>query len=99
MRAWVVSQLVADSSRSASASQSPPSRASSSAMSQQRTKPSASCGDLDALQLPVGRTTSRTGVETTGLPPARYSGVLVGEMNCVDSFIANGISATSQPDR
>jgi len=36
-------------------------------------------------------------VETTGLPAAKYSGVLVGLMKRVDSFLANGISATSQP--
>jgi hypothetical protein len=43
--------------------------------------------------------TSVIGVETTGRPPARYSGVLVGEMNFVESLIAKGIRATSQPPR
>ena len=38
-------------------------------------------------------------VETTGLPAAMYSGVLVGLMNRVASFRANGSSATSQPAR
>ena len=46
---------------------------------------------------PYGRTTSRIGVETTGRPAAKYSGVFVGLMNCVDSLIANGIIATSHP--
>src|SRR4051794_18228956 len=44
-----------------------------------------------------GRTTSRMEVETTGLPAARYSGVFVGLMKRVASFLANGIRATSQP--
>lgn len=43
--------------------------------------------------------TSLIGVETTGLPAARYSGVLVGLMKRVESLIANGINATSQPER
>ena len=48
---------------------------------------------------PYGRTTSRIDVETTGLPAARYSGVLVGLMKRVASLRANGSSATSQPAR
>src|SRR5687767_9828071 len=48
---------------------------------------------------PYGRTTSRTEVDTTGRPAARYSGVLVGLMNFVESFFANGSSATSHPER
>ena len=36
------------------------------------------------------------GVDTTGRPAARYSGVFVGLMKRVASFSANGISATSQ---
>jgi hypothetical protein len=43
-----------------------------------------------------GRTTSRIEVDTTGLPAAKYSGVFVGLMKRVDSFLANGIIATSQ---
>ena len=46
---------------------------------------------------PYGRTTSRIEVDTTGLPAARYSGVLVGLMKRVASLRANGSSATSQP--
>ena len=41
----------------------------------------------------------RSAVETTGRPPARYSGVLVGLMKRVASLMAKGISATSQPAR
>ena len=37
------------------------------------------------------------GVETTGLLAARYSGVLVGDMNRVAAFEANGMIATSMP--
>ena len=42
---------------------------------------------------------SGSGVDTTGSPAERYSGVFVGLMNFVDSFIAKGISATSHPLR
>src|SRR5205807_6925679 len=45
---------------------------------------------------PYGRTTSWIGVDTTGLPAARYSGVFVGLMNFVEAFCANGNIATSQ---
>src|SRR2546423_361315 len=48
---------------------------------------------------PYGRTTSLIDVDTTGQPAARYSGVLVGLMNRVDSFFANGSMATSHPER
>ena len=40
------------------------------------------------------RTTSAIGVETTGRPAAKYSSVLVGEIDAVARLIANGISAT-----
>ena len=43
-----------------------------------------------------GRMTSRIDVDTTGLPAARYSGVLVGLMKRVASLRANGRIATSQ---
>jgi hypothetical protein len=36
-------------------------------------------------------------VDTTGRPAARYSGVLVGLMNCVARFFANGNRPASQP--
>ena len=36
-------------------------------------------------------------MDTTGLPAAMYSGVLVGLMNRVASLRANGSRATSQP--
>ena len=49
-----------------------------------------------AGKAPYCRTTSTIGVDTTGRPAARYSGVLVGLMNRVASLMANGISATSQ---
>ena len=39
---------------------------------------------------------SAMGVETTGRPAARYSGVLVGLMNSVASVSTKGMSATSQ---
>src|SRR6185369_9995547 len=48
---------------------------------------------------PYGLTTSRIGVEITGFPAARYSGVFVGLIKRVDSFSANGINAMSQPAR
>jgi hypothetical protein len=38
-------------------------------------------------------------VETTGRPPARYSGVFVGLMYSVAAFRANGMIATSHPAR
>src|SRR4051812_9063260 len=59
----------------------------SSAFEAMRAKPSS----------PYGRTTSRTGVETTGNPAERNSGVFVGLIKRVESFIANGMMATSQP--
>ena len=43
--------------------------------------------------------TSRTPVETIGLPPAMYSRVLVGLMVRVASFSAQGIRQTSKPFR
>ena len=43
------------------------------------------------------RTTSAIGVETTGRPAARYSGVFVGLMNRVALFQANGIIARPSP--
>ena len=46
---------------------------------------------------PYVRTTSAMGVETTGLPAARYSGVFVGLMYWVAALSANGIIATSHP--
>lgn len=46
-----------------------------------------------------GRNTSLMAVETTGLPAAKNSGVLVGLINLVDSFSAKGIMAQSQPAR
>src|SRR6476469_5298527 len=52
-----------------------------------------------SLLSPYGETTSLIGVDITGMPAAKYSGVFVGEINFVDSFIANGIIATSQPDK
>ena len=61
-----------------------------------RTAPSAT--SMKPLS-PNIRTTSRTDVETTRRPAARYSGVFVGLMNRVESLCANGSSATSQPDR
>src|SRR6185436_4149895 len=39
--------------------------------------------------------TSRMGVETMGLPDAMYSSVLVGLMNSVALFSANGMRQTS----
>ncbi len=48
---------------------------------------------------PYGRTTSLIGVDTTGTPAARNSGVLVGEMNFVASFRAKGIKPMSQRAR
>ncbi len=56
-------------------------------------------GDAHQPLSPYGRTTSRIEVDTTGLPAARYSGVLVGLMKRVASLRANGSSATSQPAR
>ena len=41
--------------------------------------------------------TSWIGVDTTGLPAAMYSSVLVGLMNSVDSLSANGIRHTLHP--
>ena len=48
---------------------------------------------------PYGRTTSVIDVDTTGFPPARYSGVFDGLMKRVESLWANGRMATSQPPR
>src|SRR5687767_11915998 len=62
-----------------------------------RTNPATSSAMRARRRSPYGLTTSRIDVETTGLPAARYSGVLVGLMNRVDSLRANGSSATSQP--
>src|SRR5215213_3054253 len=50
-----------------------------------------------SFRSPYGRTTSLIEVEMTGLPAARYSGVLVGLMKRVDSLRANSNSAISQP--
>ncbi len=55
--------------------------------------------DLDEALLAVGPDTSAIGVETTGTPAARNSGVLVGLMNRVASLSANGMKPTSQPAR
>src|ERR671932_147116 len=52
---------------------------------------------LTKRSCPYGRTTSRIEVDTTGLPAARYSGVLVGLMKRVDSLRAKGNKATSHP--
>ena len=54
-------------------------------------------GNVREPGLAVRRTTSAIGVETTGFPAARYSGVFVGLMYLVAAFIANGIIATSHP--
>ena len=45
---------------------------------------------------PQSATTSGTGVETTGTPAARNSGVLVGLMNRVASFKAKGMNPACQ---
>ena len=53
-----------------------------------------------APYITAGQITARdpvTGVDTTGLPAARYSGVFVGLMNLVAAFMAKGIMATSHP--
>src|SRR5688572_30397082 len=62
-------------------------------------KASASLATLTRPRPAKGVTTSAIGVDTTRLPPARYSSVFVGLMKRVDSLSANGISATSQPAR
>ena len=74
-------------------------RAIASASVQAAMKPGRSAAIRTASVSPYWRITSRIAVETTGRPPARYSGVLVGLMKRVASLIAKGISATSQPDR
>ena len=48
---------------------------------------------------PWSRTTSRTAVETIGLPPAMYSRVFVGLIVLVASFSAHGIRQTSNDFR
>ena len=65
-----------------------------SAFSIARVKDGASCAIATTPALPHSATTSAIGVEITGLPPARYSGVLVGLMNRVARFLANGSSAS-----
>src|SRR5690606_4538507 len=67
--------------------------------SMERIKPSTEPLMWTRFLIPYGFMTSCIGVETTGTPAARYSGVLVGLIKRVDSFKAKGISATSQPDR
>src|SRR5919202_2312090 len=48
---------------------------------------------------PYGLTTSWIDVDTTDLPTAKYSGILVGLMKRVAALWANGKRATSQPER
>jgi hypothetical protein len=52
-----------------------------------------------ATTWPYGTLTSLTGVLTIGNSAAIYSSTLVGLMNLVESFMANGIRQTSQPAR
>src|SRR5205085_9511770 len=68
-----------------------------SARSHAATKLGASPAISTKPSSPYGRTTSLIGVETTGLPAARYSGVFVGLMKRVASFWANRSRATSHP--
>ena len=89
----------APSAWSTSFSHSPWIRDSARAWSQAATNSTWVEATFTASRSPKWRTTSMIGVETTGRPAARYSGVLVGLMKRVDSLMAKGIKATSQPDR
>ena len=51
----------------------------------------------EAIRQRPSRSTSGTGVDTTGRPAARYSRTLSGFELAASSFSTNGISATSKP--
>ena len=68
---------------------------SASASRQAATKPARSAAIRTTSPYKVA--TSLIGVLTAGFPAAMYSRVLVGLMNRVDSFRANGSSPTFQP--
>ena len=56
-------------------------------------------GYLRQAQIAIWLHHVANGVDTTGNPAARYSGVFVGLMNRVASFMAKGSIPTSQPPK
>lgn len=72
-----------------------------SLMASWRSQAAMYCSGVSAMATtsPYGTTTSVIGVETDGSSAAMYSSTLVGLMNLVESFIANGSRQTSQPAR
>ncbi len=105
-RASVIFNRISSQVRSQEISASRPSTArshSACGLPRARANASAKAGGPSAMSTgpasPQSRTTSRTGVDTTGKPAARNSGVLVGLMKRVLSLRAKGMKPASQPDR